>query len=268
MSRIKGVFEQLQAKNRKALIPYVTAGDPNPEITVDLMHAMVKSGADIIELGIPFSDPMADGPVIQRASERALIHNTSLIDVLEMVKVFRQENQTTPVILMGYLNPIEVMGYETFVDTAKTAGIDAVLTVDFPPEEAAQFVDLLAEQSLDPIYLLSPTTTPERMKLICGQASGFVYYVAVKGVTGSSALDTEEVQRRFELIRQATDLPVGVGFGIKDAETASAIGQFADAVIVGSAIVKIIEENAGDNALSIKLISELIASMRQALNKL
>jgi len=268
MSRITGVFENLKVNNRKALIPYVAAGDPNPEITVDLMHGMVDAGADILELGIPFSDPMADGPVIQRASERALVHGTSLIDVLAMVKRFRETNQATPIILMGYLNPIEVMGYANFVKAAKEAGIDAVLTVDFPPEESKEFVAMLAEQELDPIYLLSPTTTLERMKFVCSQASGFVYYVAVKGVTGSAALDTDEVKQRFELIRQATDLPVGVGFGIKDATTAAAIGQFSDAVIVGSALVKIIEENVGDNALTIKLISELISSMRKALDEL
>jgi len=268
MSRIQGVFANLKAEKRKALIPYVAAGDPNPEITVDLMHAMVDAGADIIELGIPFSDPMADGPVIQRASERALVHAISLPDVLEMVKQFRQSNQNTPIILMGYLNPIEVMGYTNFVQAAKEADIDAVLTVDFPPEESREFVAMMAEQELDPIYLLSPTTTLERMKLICSMASGFVYYVAVKGVTGSSALDTDEVARRFEMIRQVTDLPVGVGFGIKDAVTASAIGQFSDAVIVGSALVKIVEENVGDNALTIKLISELLSSMRKALDEL
>jgi len=268
MSRIKGVFENLKASKRKALIPYVAAGDPNPEITVDLMHAMVEAGADILELGIPFSDPMADGPIIQRASERALLHGTSLLDVLAMVSNFRQKNQDTPIILMGYLNPIEVMGYENFVIAAKKAGVDAVLTVDFPPEESREFVALLAQYELDPIYLLSPTTTLERMKLVCSQASGFVYYVAVKGVTGSSALDTDEVQKRFELIRQATDLPVGVGFGIKDAATAANIGQFSDAVIVGSALVNIIEQNVGDNGLTIMLICELISSMRKALDEL
>jgi len=272
MSRIKSCFAQLKENNKKALVPYVAAGDPNPEITLDLMHAMVKSGADIIELGVPFSDPMADGPVIQKASERALIYGTSLSDVLDVIKSFREVNNETPVVLMGYLNPIEVMGYDVFAKAAYEAGVDGVLTVDIPPEEALTYIPALKEFDLDPIFLLSPTTTKERMKLICNYASGFIYYVAVKGVTGTSALNTDEVAKRLEIIKEVTDLPVGVGFGIKNAETAAAIGQVSEAVVVGSALVSLIEQNA--HALSnaegnqkiIKEISQVLLSMRTALD--
>ncbi len=272
MSRIKSCFAQLKENNKKALIPYVAAGDPNPEITLDLMHAMVQSGADIIELGVPFSDPMADGPVIQKASERALIYGTSLTDVLTIIKQFRETNDSTPVVLMGYLNPIEVMGYDVFAKAASGAGVDGVLTVDIPPEEAQDYIPSLRQNGLDPIFLLSPTTTRERMAFICQYASGFVYYVAVKGVTGTAALDTTEVANRLKIINEVTDLPIGVGFGIKNAETAAAVGQVADAVVVGSALVSLVEQNA--HALSntegnkkiIEEISQVLLSMRTALD--
>ncbi len=272
MSRIKSCFAQLKENNKKALIPYVAAGDPNPEITLDLMHAMVKSGADIIELGVPFSDPMADGPVIQKASERALKYATSLTDVLDIIKRFRANNNTTPVVLMGYLNPIEVMGYDFFSKAAHEAGVDGVLTVDIPPEEAQTYIPALKNYDLDPIFLLSPTTTKDRMEYICQYASGFVYYVAVKGVTGTSALDTDEVARRVEIIKQVTDLPVGVGFGIKNAETAVAISRVSDAVVVGSALVSLVEKyahslsNAEANEKIIREISQVLVSMRAALD--
>lgn len=266
MSRIKSCFAQLKQQNKTALIPYVSAGDPNPNITVDLMHAMVASGADIIELGVPFSDPMADGPVIQKASERALIYGTSLTDVMAMVKQFRETNSATPVVLMGYLNPIEVMGYENFAQQAQASGVDGVLTVDIPPEEAGTYIPALTACALDPIFLLSPTTTKERMKIICQHASGFIYYVAVKGVTGTSALDTEEVSKRLDIIREVTDLPVGVGFGIKNAESAAAVGQVADAVVVGSALVNLVEQNALDSEKIIKEISRVLQSMHSALD--
>lgn len=266
MSRIKGCFEQLKEHNKKALIPYVAAGDPNPDITVDLMHAMVDAGANIIELGVPFSDPMADGPVIQKASERALIYGTSLTDVLAMVKTFRETNNDTPVVLMGYLNPIEIMGYETFAKVAYESGVDGVLTVDIPPEEAETYIPALRQFELDPIFLLSPTTTKERMQIICDHASGFVYYVSVKGVTGTSALDTDEVSRRLAIINEVTDLPVGVGFGIKNAETAAAIADVSDAVVVGSALVNLVEQNAQDNEKIIKEISRTLSSMRAAMD--
>ena len=266
MSRIKGCFTQLKEQNKKALIAYIAAGDPNPDITIDLMHAMVESGADIIELGVPFSDPMADGPVIQKASERALIYGTSLTDVLAMVKVFREKDTTTPVVLMGYLNPIEIMGYEPFSRLASDSGVDGVLTVDIPPEEAEKYIPALKEHELDPIFLLSPTTTKERMQTICNNASGFVYYVSVKGVTGTSALDTDEVSRRMAVINEVTDLPIGVGFGIKNAETAAAIAKVSDAVVVGSALVNLVEQNAGDNDKIIKEISRTLSSMRAAMD--
>jgi len=272
MSRIESCFAQLKEANKKALIPYVAAGDPNPEITLGLMHAMVDAGADIIELGVPFSDPMADGPVIQKASERALVYGTSLTDVLAMVKSFRATNNTTPVVLMGYLNPIEVMTYEVFAKAAGDAGVDGVLTVDIPPEEAETYIAALNKFQLDPIFLISPTTTKERMQIICRCASGFIYYVSVKGVTGTSALNTDEVAQRLKIIREVTELPIGVGFGIKNADTAAAVGEVADAVVVGSALVNLVEKNAHTmshdegNKKTIKEISQVLASMRTALD--
>ncbi len=237
MSRISECFRRLRQDKRKALIPYVTAGDPQPQVTVPLMHAMVESGADILELGVPFSDPMADGPVIQAACERALVHHVSLRDVLAMVQQFRTQDRDTPVVLMGYLNPMEVMGYEAFADAAKSAGVDGVLTVDLPPEEADELAGVLRNRGIDPVFLLAPTSTGERIKRICAAASGFVYYVSLKGVTGAASLDVESVASKLAEIRAATDLPVGVGFGIKDAATAARVATLADAVVIGSAIV-------------------------------
>ncbi len=237
MSRISECFRSLRQDQRKALIPYVTAGDPQPQVTVPLMHAMVEAGADILELGVPFSDPMADGPVIQAACERALVHHVSLHDVLAMVKQFRIDNPHTPVVLMGYLNPIEVMGYEAFADAAKSAGVDGVLTVDLPPEEADELTGELRSHGIDPIFLLAPTSTGARIKRICDAASGFVYYVSLKGVTGAASLDVDSVTAKLAEIRAATELPVGVGFGIKDAATAARVAAVADAVVIGSAIV-------------------------------
>ena len=241
MSRIGQRFEQRRAEGRKELIPFVTAGDPDPETTVPLMHALVEAGCDIIELGVPFSDPMADGPVIQHASERALAHHVSLRRVLEMVRDFRRTDDQTPVVLMGYLNPIEVMGYQNFADAAAEAGVDGVLTVDLPPEEAEAFLATLRPQGLDAIFLVAPTTGPERLERVCAVAGGFVYYVSVKGVTGAAELDVEEIGAKVRQVRAATDLPVGVGFGIKDGESAAAVAAVADAVIVGSALVRRIE---------------------------
>jgi len=241
MSRISQRFAELKAADRTALVPFVTAGDPNPEVTVPLMHAMVEAGADLIELGVPFSDPMADGPVIQRASERALEHHVNLHDVIAMVRRFREKDTATPVILMGYLNPIEVMGYQALATEAHEAGVDGALTVDLPPEEGHDFLEALRKVDMDAIFLLAPTSTPERIERVCGAASGFVYYVSVKGVTGSSALDVGQVKQKLDQIRAVTALPVGVGFGIKDAESAAAVARVADAVIVGSAIVSRVE---------------------------
>ncbi len=242
MSRISGVFAELCKQGRTALIPFVTAGDPGPEVTVPLLHAMVEAGADIIELGIPFSDPMADGPVIQRASERALEQGVSLNNCLEMVRQFRETDPSTPIVLMGYLNPIEVMGYGEFAERAQAAGVDGALIVDIPPEEGSALLDVLQEREIDSIYLIAPTSTKERIRLICDVAGGFVYYVAIKGVTGAAHLDVAEVNTKLEEIRQETGLPVGVGFGIKDAASAAGVAETADAVVVGSAIVRRIEQ--------------------------
>jgi len=242
MSRISGVFADLKAAGRSALVPFITAGDPKPNVTVPLMHAMVEAGANIIELGIPFSDPMADGPVIQRASERALDNNVSLSDCMEMVREFREKDDETPVVFMGYLNPVEVMGYEDFARRAAGAGVDGVLIVDVPPEEGHDLLDAMRSRDIDPIYLLAPTSTPERIRAICDSASGFVYYVSIKGVTGAANLDVQAVSNKLDQIRSVSDLPLGVGFGIKDADTAAAMSKVSDAVIVGSAIVGRIEK--------------------------
>lgn len=266
MSRIKHVFDALRAANKTALIPYVTAGDPNPAITVPLMHKMVEAGADIIELGVPFSDPMADGPVIQRACERALAHNVSLKDVLAMVADFRQSNQQTPVVLMGYTNPIEVMGYADFATAASEAGVDGVLTVDLPPEEATDANKLFVENGLDSIFLLSPTSTQARIERICELASGFVYYVSLKGVTGAANLNVEEVTAKLADIRAASNLPIGVGFGIKDAETAQQISKIADAVVVGSALINKIVEHLDNDQHIQQEIHQLLAAMRTAID--
>ncbi len=242
MSKIQATFERLQAQGRKALIPFVTAGDPDPTVTVPLMHALVEAGADIIELGVPFSDPMADGPTIQRASERALRKGVSLRQVLEMVANFRADNNETPVVLMGYANPIEAMGVETFAAAAFDAGVDGVLVVDYPPEEGVDFARIMRANALDPIFLLAPTSTEARIAQVAELASGYVYYVSLKGVTGSAQLDVEAVARRIPEIRAAVGVPVGVGFGIRDAQTAGAVARIADAVVVGSRIIEEMEK--------------------------
>jgi tryptophan synthase alpha chain len=249
MSRIQTVFSSLKAQGKTALIPYITAGDPHPKHTVALLHTLVKHGADMIELGVPFSDPMADGPVIQRASERALAHKVGLTHVLEMVRTFRETDQQTPIILMGYANPIEIIGPVKFAERAKAADIDGVITVDYPPEECVEFVAELRSRDIDPVFLLSPTTEPKRVELIVNQASGFVYYVSLKGVTGAANLDIQEVTSRVKSIREQTDLPVGVGFGIRDAATAKATAAIGDAVVVGSRLVQLIESSTEDNLM-------------------
>ncbi|MGB2220799.1 tryptophan synthase subunit alpha [Neptunomonas sp.] len=266
MSRINSYFSRLKAEGKKALIPYVTAGDPNPSVTVPLLHAMVDAGADIIELGVPFSDPMADGPVIQLACERALSHNVRLLDVLDMVKAFRTENTTTPIVLMGYLNPIEVLGYERFAQLAKEAGVDGVLTVDLPPEESVEFAGVMKANALDVIYLLAPTTQEDRIESVCEYGSGYVYYVSVKGVTGSSALDVDEVKGKLDIVRRHTDMPVGVGFGIRDGKTAAAVATIADGVIVGSVLVNAIAENAENPEQISAKVTGIIADMRHAMD--
>jgi tryptophan synthase alpha chain len=266
MSRIAGVFSALREQGRQALIPFVTAGDPEPSVTLPLMHALVEAGADIIELGVPFSDPMADGPVIQRASERALKHHVSLHDVIGMVRDFRRTNEHTPVVLMGYLNPLEVMGYAAFAEQAAAAGVDGVLTVDIPPEEGEVFVPAMKAWGIDPIFLLAPTSNRARIERITAAASGFVYYVSLKGVTGAANLSLDSVRQKLAEIRSCTDLPVGVGFGIKDAQTAAAMAGFADAVVVGSALVSRIEANIGQPATAIEQIKAVLGEMRAAMD--
>ena len=246
MSKIQATFERLQAQGRKALIPFITAGDPDPTLTVRLMHTLVEAGADIIELGVPFSDPMADGPTIQRASERALLKGVSLRQVLGMVANFRADNNETPVVLMGYANPIEAMGVEKFAAAAFDAGVDGVLVVDYPPEESADFAKAMNANALDPIFLLAPTSTEKRIAQVAELASGYVYYVSLKGVTGSAALDVQSVAARIPEIHAATGVPVGVGFGIRDAATAGAVAKIADAVVVGSRIIEEIEQSTSD----------------------
>lgn len=266
MSRIAKRFADLKAAGRKALIPYVTAGDPNPQVTVPLMHALVESGADLLELGVPFSDPMADGPVIQRATERALAHHVSLRDVLAMVAEFRKQDAATPVVLMGYLNPVEIMGYAAFSAAAEAAGVDGVLTVDLPPEEAETVVPVFREHGLDPIFLLSPTSHEARIRRIAEVASGFVYYVSLKGVTGAANLAVDQVAAKLAEIRQFTDLPLGVGFGIKDGATAAAVAEVADAVVVGSALVNRIEALADTPDAIADEARRVIGDMRAAMD--
>lgn len=266
MSRLATKFAELKASGRKALIPFITAGDPYPEFTVPMLHEMVAAGADIIELGVPFSDPMADGPVIQRASERALFHRVGLRKVLSMAIEFRKTDQTTPLVLMGYLNPIEIMGYEDFANAAQRADVDGVLTVDLPPEEAESCVALLRERGIDQIFLLAPNSDAERIAKMDAVGSGYLYYVSLKGVTGAGHLNTADVEEKLALIRANTHLPVGVGFGVKDAETAKTVANLADGVVVGSALISKIEANL-ENPEQAKLeIIALLKSMRTAMD--
>ncbi len=267
MSRISKRFEMLRTQGSTALIPYITAGDPQPSVTVPLLHALVEAGADILELGVPFSDPMADGPTIQAACERALVHHVGLRNVLDMVSEFRQQDNDTPIVLMGYLNPVEVMGYDKFARAAASAGVDALLTVDLPPEEGRELVAALKAQQLDSIFLAAPNSSAERIQLMSGSGSGFLYYVSFKGVTGANRLDVKSVEAKLAEIRQHTTLPVGVGFGIRDAETAAAIGNFADAVVVGSALVKRIAALADTPERIVSEAPQVIADMRLALDQ-
>ena len=264
MSRIPAKFAELQELGRKALIPFITAGDPEPGQTLPLMHALVAGGADIIELGVPFSDPMADGPTIQRASERALTYGTSLRIVLGMVHEFRKTDTTTPVVLMGYANPLEAYGQEAFVRDAQAAGVDGVLTVDYPPEECAGFADLLQRHGIDPIFLLAPTSTDRRILEVAELGSGYIYYVSLKGVTGSAAIDLDEVARRIPAIRAKVGMPVGVGFGIRAAASAARIAQAADAVVIGSRIIELIEQSPHGAAPA--RVAAFLREIRAAMN--
>jgi tryptophan synthase alpha chain len=264
MSRIRGVFDSLQQQGRKALIPFITAGDPDPQATVPLMHGLVAGGADIIELGVPFSDPMADGPTIQRASERALKWGISLHTVLALVHRFRKDDATTPVVLMGYANPIEAFGVDAFCSAALASGVDGVLVVDYPPEEADEFALKLSAVGLDPIFLLAPTSVESRYRDVARIGSGYLYYVALKGVTGAGHLDVAEVAARIPKIRAQVGMPVGVGFGIRDAATARQIAAIADAVVIGSRIVEEIESSPREQV--VERVSAFVRGIRVALD--
>ena len=268
MSRIDATFQQLKASGRKALIPYVTAGYPFADVTPELMHAMVDAGADVIELGVPFSDPSADGPVIQKAGDKALSFGIGTSHVIDMVKVFREKNHATPVVLMGYANPIERYdlkhGKDSFIRDASAAGIDGVLVVDYPPEECVEFAAKLRAHSMDLIFLLAPTSTDQRMQQVADVASGYVYYVSLKGVTGSGALNTAEVEAMLPRIRQKVSIPVGVGFGIRDAQTAQVISKVADAVVIGSKIIQLIENEPRNQV--VKVAGTFLREIRQAMD--
>ena len=268
MSRIDTTLSQLKAQGRKALIPFVTAGFPFADSTPSLMHAMAAAGADVIELGVPFSDPSADGPVIQKAGDRALAYGIGLVQVLAMVREFRQTNTTTPVVLMGYANPVErydqKFGDDSFIRDASAAGVDGVLIVDYPPEECVEFAAKLRDHSMDLIFLLAPTSTDERMQQVAQVASGYVYYVSLKGVTGSGALDIDAVESMLPRIRQHVSVPVGVGFGIRDASTAKAISRVADAVVIGSRLIQLIDAEPADRVNAVA--SEFLSGIRQALD--
>jgi len=270
MTRIADTFARLRAEGRRALIPYVTAGFPQADITPALMHAMVESGADVIELGVPFSDPMADGPVIQKAGEAALALGVGMRQVLDMVRDFRTRDGATPVVLMGYANPIEryeqLNGAGAFVRDAAAAGVDGVLVVDYPPEECEAFAEALRGHGIDLIFLLAPTSTSERMQQVARIASGYVYYVSLKGVTGAGHLDTEAVGRMLPRIREHVKIPVGVGFGIRDARTAQAVGSAADAVVIGSRIIQLAEDQPREQAIA--RVSAFLAEIREALDAL
>jgi len=268
MSRIEQTFAQLKSQGRKALIPYVTAGFPYADITPDLMHGMVSAGADVIELGIPFSDPMADGPVIQKAGDKALSFGIGMVQVLDMVRLFRTKNSHTPVVLMGYANPVERYdqkhGADAFIRDAAEAGVDGVLVVDYPPEECAEFAEKLKAHGIDLIFLLAPTSTAVRMQQVADVASGYVYYVSLKGVTGAGTLDTGAVEAMLPRIREHVKTPVGVGFGIRDAQTAVAISRVADAVVIGSKIIQLIEDQPKEQVIPVA--ESFLKGIRSALD--
>jgi tryptophan synthase alpha chain len=264
MSRIEARFARLRESGRKALIPYITAGDPQPSLTVPLMRALVEAGADILELGVPFSDPMADGPVIQRSGERALKHGVGLSDVLRLVSEFRDHDGATPIVLMGYANPIEAMGTAQFLEKAQAAGIDGVIVVDYPPEECDEFALAAKRHGIDPVFLLAPTSTEKRIQDVARCGSGYLYYVSLRGVTGASHIDLADIASRIPKIRAATRLPIGVGFGIRDAESARRVAQSADAVVIGSRIIQEIEAGAAEQA--VQRVQAFLRPIRKALD--
>lgn len=267
MTRINKKFEDLKVNNKTCLISYITAGDPSISCTLDIMNTLVNSGTDIIELGVPFSDPMADGPTIQRACERALSQNVSCTDIFSLVTEFRVTNKETPIVLMGYLNPIERMGYELFAKSASKAGVDAILVVDLPHEEAGEVINIFKKYNLESIFLVAPNTKTERIKEISKYASGFLYYVSLKGVTGSSLLDIKETSEQLKMIKKEIDIPLVVGFGIKDANTAKVLSKDADGIVIGSAIVNIIEKEQ-DNKIKVNDdIMRLMSPIRSKLDE-
>ncbi|GAA3908338.1 tryptophan synthase subunit alpha [Halomonas cibimaris] len=266
MNRIDQRFSELKQQGRRALIPFITAGDPAPRYTVTFMHALVEAGADIIELGVPFSDPMADGPVIQKACERALAAGTRLVDLLDMVAEFRRSDTATPVVLMGYLNPVERIGYRAFAEQAARAGVDGVLMVDMPPEEADELAPLLKEQGVAAIFLVAPTTSRERAATICAQGQGYLYYVSLKGVTGSATLNAVDVAEHLAPLRALTTLPLCVGFGIRDGATAAEVAKVADGVIAGSALVSRIADNTATPEAIPDALKAVLGDMRRAMD--
>ena len=265
MSRIAQTFTALKADNKTALVTFITAGDPGPELTVPLMHALVEGGANVLELGVPFSDPMAEGPVIQRACERALKFNVGLKDVFGFVREFRKNDPDTPVVLMGYANPIERIGQTEFIRCAKEAGADGAIVVDYPPEECAAFATEMRDNGLDLIFLLAPTSTTERVKQVAQYGGGFSYYVSLKGVTGAGTIDTADVARRVAAIREHVKLPIGVGFGIRDAATAKAVAQVSDAVVIGSRIIQELENTPPEQAVA--AVESFLSGIRKALDE-
>jgi len=264
MSRIAKCFSALKAQGKKGLIPYIAAGDPAPELTVPIMHALAANGADVIELGVPFSDPMADGPVIQRATERAIAKGIGIRQTIEMVRQFRETNDVTPVVLMGYANPIEFIGQDAFIASARAAGVDGVLVVDYPPEECQEFSAKMRAAAIDPIFLLAPTSTEARIKAVAHQAAGYLYYVSLKGITGAGHLDVAAVAAKIPQIRRHTDVPVGVGFGIRDAASARALSEVADAVVIGSKIIEVLESAPPGEAVA--AVGKFVHGIRAALD--
>ncbi len=264
MSRIEQTFAALRAQNKTGLVTFITAGDPGPELTVPLMHALVEGGADVLELGVPFSDPMAEGPVIQRACERALKFGISLGDCFDYVREFRKTNGSTPVVLMGYANPVERIGADDFIRCAREAGVDGAIIVDYPPEECEAFAEAMRANGLDLIFLLAPTSTTERVRQVARHGSGFSYYVSLKGVTGAGSIDTADVARRVAAIREHVKLPIGVGFGIRDGATARAVAEVADAVVIGSRIIQELENAPKEGA--VEAVRGFTAGIRAALD--
>ncbi|HBC56942.1 MAG TPA: tryptophan synthase subunit alpha [Gammaproteobacteria bacterium] len=268
MSRLDARFASLKEQGKRAFITFITAGDPEPKMTVSLLHHLVAEGADVLELGMPFSDPMADGPVVQKANERALAHHMGLSQVLQLVVQFRQQDKSTPIVLMGYLNPIECMGFEKFAAQANAAGVDGLIIVDMPPEEADEVIQVFEEHDLAPVFLLAPTSSDARIQRACELAKGFVYYVSLRGVTGAQVSDYQEIADQVAKIRKYTSLPVGVGFGIRDGATATAMGRHADALVVGSALVNCVEKYATDPHTMKQAMSQVMRDIRAAIDGL